>query len=285
MRLVDILFVLTAATTANAILIPTDPDGSPKASVTSSQAFGPTDKPSPEIPDEDWQEIIGIISSKIYRHGQHQPIDVVDPSTSKRGRKRPADQPSPNTPKRSRKRPMDQPSPSTPKRGRKRPIDVVDPSTPKRGRKRPADQPSPNTSSQDQQQPMDQPIPSTSRQDQQQPINESESANTVPNQVTVLSQRYQRTFNRIKQRFELSKEIQKKKRKEYYKYADLKFSQQLALAMGKEISEPMHNPEVEKRLKEKYVVARRKLSSAKKQLKNYMAKHGLESQEPKVDSD
>ncbi|KAJ8330726.1 hypothetical protein O5D80_001237 [Batrachochytrium dendrobatidis] len=269
MRLVDILFVLTAATTVNAMLIPTDNDGSPKASVTSSQAFGPTDKPSPEIPDEDWQEIIGIISSKIYRHGQQQPIDVVDPSTSKRSRKRPADQPSPNTPKRSRKRPIDVVDPSTPKRGRKRPIDVVDPNTSKRGRK----------------QPIDQPSPSTSRQDQQQPINESESSNTVTNQVTVLSQRYQRTFNRIKQRFELSKEIQKKKRKEYREYADLKFSQQLALAMGKEISEPMHNPEVEKRLKEEYVVARRKLSSAKKQLKNYMAKHGLESQEPKADSD
>ncbi|EGF78365.1 hypothetical protein BATDEDRAFT_90898 [Batrachochytrium dendrobatidis JAM81] len=299
------------------MLIPTDTDGSPKASSTSSQAFGPTDKPSPEIPDEDWQEIIGIISSKIYRHGQHQPIDVVDPSTSKRGRKRPADQPSPNTPKRSRKRPADQPSPSTssqdqqqpmdqpipntsdeywksimneirlttpedwkeivdavnsqiydqdqqqtidvvdpstPKRGRKRPIDVVDPNTSKRGRKRPADQPSPSTSRQDQQQPMDQPIPSTSRQDQQQPMNEDESANTVPNQVTVLSQRYQRTFNRIKQRFELSKIVQKKKRKEYREYANLKFSQQLALAMGKEISEPMHNPDTEKRLKENTLI-------------------------------
>ncbi|KAJ8330703.1 hypothetical protein O5D80_001216 [Batrachochytrium dendrobatidis] len=316
MRLVDILFVLTAKTTVNAILIQTDPDGSPKASVTSSQAFGPTDKPSPEIPDEDWKSIVDAINSSIFSQDWQDPIDQPSPSTSSQDQQQPMDQPIPNTSDeywksimneirlttpedwkeivdavnsqiydQDQQQTIDVVDPSTSKQGRKRPMDQPSPNTPKRSRKRPMDQPSPNTPKRGRKQPIDQPSPSTSRQDQQQPMNESESSNTVPNQVTVLSQRYQRTFNRIKKRLVTSKEIQKKKWKEYREYADLKFSQQLALAMGKEISEPMHNPEVEKRLKEEYEKARRKIYAIRRNLKNYMAKHGLESQEPKVDSD
>ncbi|KAK5670190.1 hypothetical protein QVD99_003337 [Batrachochytrium dendrobatidis] len=52
MKLVDILFVLTAAATANAILIPTDNNGSPKASGTSSQVSGPTNEPNPVTSNE-----------------------------------------------------------------------------------------------------------------------------------------------------------------------------------------------------------------------------------------
>ncbi|KAK5667755.1 hypothetical protein QVD99_005600 [Batrachochytrium dendrobatidis] len=300
MRLVDILFVLTAATTVNAILIQTDNDGSPKASVTSSQAFGPTDKPSPEIPDEDWKSIVDAINSSIFSQDWQDPIDQPSPSTSSQDQQQPMDQPIPNTSDEYWKSIMNEIRLTTPEdwkeivdavnsqiydQDQQQTIDVVDPSTPKRGRKRPIDVVDPNTSKRGRKRPADQPSPSTSRQDQQQPINEDESANTVPNQVTVLSQRYQRTFNRIKKRLVTSKEIQKKKWKEYREYADLKFSQQLALAMGKEISEPMHNPEVEKRLKEEYEKARRKIYAIRRNLKNYMAKHGLESQEPKVDSD
>ncbi|KAJ8323605.1 hypothetical protein O5D80_007497 [Batrachochytrium dendrobatidis] len=148
MKLVDILFVLTAAATANAILIPSDNNGSPQASVTSSQVSGPTNEPDPgtsddwqsimdeldlsildkdqqqpmdeagsgtfnqvsgstnepipQIPEDDWQEIMDIIHSKNPNQDQQQqnqqdPIDLVDPSTSKRGQQQPIDESSSGT--------------------------------------------------------------------------------------------------------------------------------------------------------------------------------------------
>ncbi|EGF81376.1 hypothetical protein BATDEDRAFT_87789 [Batrachochytrium dendrobatidis JAM81] len=135
----------------------------------------------------------------------------------------------------------------------------------------------------DRKQPIDQPIPSTSRQDQQQPMEQGESGNAVTNQVAVLSQKYQRTFDRMKKRLVESKKIAKEKREEYCKHADLKFSQQLALAMGKEISDSTYDPDTEKKLEQEYVAARKRVYSVRYKLKKFMERHGLRFEEPDLD--
>ncbi|EGF77040.1 hypothetical protein BATDEDRAFT_92204 [Batrachochytrium dendrobatidis JAM81] len=132
MKLVDILFVLTAAATANAILPPADKDGSPKASRTLSQVFGPTNEPDPKILEEDWQSLMDEINSSILDENWQNIFDPIDPSTS--------DQ--------EQQQSIDVAGPSIPKRGRKRLIDVVDTITSYQDWKQPIDQPSSSTSSQ-----------------------------------------------------------------------------------------------------------------------------------------
>ncbi|KAK5665051.1 hypothetical protein QVD99_008584 [Batrachochytrium dendrobatidis] len=107
MKLVDILFVLTVAATANAILIPTDNDRSPQASGTSSQVSGPTNEPSPGTSNEYQQE----------------PVDL---SLSGRIRQQPMDQPGLNTPTQGQRPTATITGPSTFKQGRKRIMDVID---------------------------------------------------------------------------------------------------------------------------------------------------------------
>ncbi|OAJ43819.1 hypothetical protein BDEG_27136 [Batrachochytrium dendrobatidis JEL423] len=173
-------------------------------------------------------------------------------------------------------------SPSTSKRSRKRPINEIRPSIFSQVSGS-TNEDSSSAPKRDRKQPIDQPIPSTSRQDQQQPMIHNESSNTSSNQATVLSQKYQRSFNRIKQRLVESKKIAKEKREKYCKHADLKFSQQLALAMGKEISEPRHNPDTEKKLKQEYEKASRRVYSIRHDLKVFMERHGLRFEEPDSD--
>ncbi|KAJ8330573.1 hypothetical protein O5D80_001548 [Batrachochytrium dendrobatidis] len=60
MKLVDILLVLSATATTNAILIPTDNNSPSQTSSTSSQVSGSTNKPDSEISDEYQQEPIDI---------------------------------------------------------------------------------------------------------------------------------------------------------------------------------------------------------------------------------
>ncbi|EGF77673.1 hypothetical protein BATDEDRAFT_91533 [Batrachochytrium dendrobatidis JAM81] len=409
MKLVDILFVLTAAATANAILIPTDNDGSLHASSTSSQVSGPTSEPSPdtfdqkwqdimdeldlnifsqdqqqpidqsspdtfnqvsgsanepnsEIPDQDWQDIMDIINSSTSNQNQQQSIDELDPSTSNQDQQQPIDQPSQSTPKRSRKRPIDepgsniskydqkqsmnQPGPSASKQGRKQSIDepgpgipdknwqrlidevnsdtfedwrelfdIVDQSTSNQNKQQstdeldpsifdenwidlfdiadsstsnqvsgPTNEPNPDISNQTQQQPIDVVDPGTYNQDQHQPTDESESDNTVPNQVTGLSQRYQKTFDGINRRLVTSKVIRKKKYKEYHEYIALGLKQRLALS-SEETSELGYSPKTEIRLKHEHLVARKKVNSIRQQLRKFVKKRGLEFQEPDSDSD
>ncbi|EGF77919.1 hypothetical protein BATDEDRAFT_91320 [Batrachochytrium dendrobatidis JAM81] len=417
MKLVDILLVLSAAATANAILIPTGNDGLPQASGTFSQVSDPTNEPNPgtsddwqsivdavnlsildedwkylfdpidpNTSDQDWQQLIDQPSSStfsqvsgtadkpdsnIYNQDQQQPMDQPSPSTPKRGRKRPIDEPGSNISKYDQKQSMNQPSPSASKQSRKQsvdepgldipdkdwqhlidevnsntfedwrelfdiaglntpsqvsdsidqvgpsnfdkyqqqpadktsssipdqtqqhpidatdlnisdqdpqqPIDQSSPSTSKRSRKRRIDQPSPSTSRQDQQQPME--------QDQQQPMIHDESGNTVPNQATVLNERDQRTFDRMKKRLVASKIVQKKKHKKYCDYEAIGLEQQLALERGEEISGSTYDPKVEKQLKEEYVAASRKVPSIRQRLKRFMKRRGLEFQEPDSDLD
>ncbi|KAJ8329282.1 hypothetical protein O5D80_002498 [Batrachochytrium dendrobatidis] len=214
----------------------------------------PADKTSSSIPKQTQQHPIDATDLNISNQDPQQPIDQSSPSTSSQGRKRPiGDSSSSGAPKRSRKRRIDQPNPSTSDEYWKPLFDIINPN-----------------------------IPS---QDQQQPMGESESANTVSNQIAGLSEQDQRTFNRIKQRLVESKKIAKEKRKEYRDYADLKFSQQLALARGEKISEPRYDPKVEKRLKQEYVAARIKVTGTRRNLKRFMKRRGLEFEEPDSDSD
>ncbi|KAK5667727.1 hypothetical protein QVD99_005835 [Batrachochytrium dendrobatidis] len=320
MKLVDILFVLTAAATANAILIPTDNNGSPKASGTCSQVSGPTDEPSPQIPDQDWQDIMDIINSNTSNQDQHQPMDQPSPSTPKRGRKRPIDEPGSNTSKYDQQQPMDQAGPSASKQSRKQSTDEPGLDIPDKYWQRlideinsntfedwqelfdiaglntpsqafdPIDQVGSSNFDKYQQQPADQPSSVQDQQqpmeqDQQQPMIHDESGNTVSNQVTGLNERDQRTFDRIRQRLVASKKIAKEKREEYWDYEAIGLEQQSALERGEEISGSTYDPNVEKKLKEEYVAARIKVSSIRQDFKRFMKRRGLEFQEPDSDSD
>ncbi|EGF82913.1 hypothetical protein BATDEDRAFT_85650 [Batrachochytrium dendrobatidis JAM81] len=298
MKLVHILFVLTAAATVNAILIPTGNDRSPQASGTFSRVSDPTNEPTPEIPDEDWQDIMDIINSSTSNQDQQQSIDVVDPSTSKLAQERPIDELGPSISEQDWKAIIDNPDPGIPEdwkdlidtvnsnidnQDQQQPIDVAGSSTSKRGRKRPADIAGPNVSKRIRQQPIDVAGPSTSRQDQQQPMDQGESANTVTDQVIGLSERYQRTFNRIKKRLLASKVVREKKHKEYRDYAALRFEQWSALARGEEISGSRYDPKVEKQLKQEYLTAGKKIYVVRQELKAFMKRRGLEFEEPDLD--
>ncbi|KAJ8331062.1 hypothetical protein O5D80_001072 [Batrachochytrium dendrobatidis] len=107
MKFIDILFVLSAAATANAILVSDNGNDSVQASSTSSQVPSPTNKPNPGTSGQSQQYLL-------YR---------TDPGVPKRSRKRPMDQPGPSAPKRSRKQSMNQPGPSTSNQDQQQPMD------------------------------------------------------------------------------------------------------------------------------------------------------------------
>ncbi|KAK5667735.1 hypothetical protein QVD99_005843 [Batrachochytrium dendrobatidis] len=116
-------------------------------------------------------------------------------------------------------------------------------------------------------------------------MNQSESANTVPNQIAGLSQKYQRTFDGIKKKFVASKKIVKEKWKAYNEYIAFGLEQWSALARGEEISKPKYSPDTEKKLEQEYRDASRRVYIIRQELKRFMIKHGLEFQEPKAESD
>ncbi|KAJ8328606.1 hypothetical protein O5D80_003187 [Batrachochytrium dendrobatidis] len=202
MKLVDILFVLTAAATVNAILIPTGNDGSPQASGTSSQVSGPTDELESGISNEYQEEPVNLsIPGRIRQHSMYQSSSNI-----------------------------------------------------------------PN-------------------QDQQQSMDEDESDNAGPNQVAVLSEKYQRTFDRMKKILAAYKKIAKKTHKDYNNYEFLGSEHQLALARGEDISESKYDPDTEIRLRQEYRKAGKRMNDAKLRLKRFMIKHGLDFEEPSSDSD
>ncbi|KAK5670965.1 hypothetical protein QVD99_002736 [Batrachochytrium dendrobatidis] len=106
MKFIDILFVLSAAATANAILVSDNGNDSAQASSTSSQVPSPTNKPNPGTSGQGQQYL--------HRTG---------PSAPKRSRKRPISEPGPSAPKRSRKQSMNQPGPSTSNQDQQQPMD------------------------------------------------------------------------------------------------------------------------------------------------------------------
>ncbi|KAJ8330320.1 hypothetical protein O5D80_001321 [Batrachochytrium dendrobatidis] len=313
MKLVDILFVLTVAATANAILIPTDNDGSPKASVTSSQVSSPTsepnpgtsdeyqedpmnlslsgrirqqpmDQPDPNTPNQGQRPTATVTGSSTFKQGRKRIMDVIDLLISRQNQQRPIDEVDPNASKQSQQQPMDQPNPSTSKRSRKRPINEIRPSIFSQASGS-TNEPSPSAPKRDRKQPMNQPSPSTSSQDQQQPMGQGESSNTASNRVIILSQKYQETLDGLKQGLVASKKIQKKKRQEYNDHTDLGLEQQSALAMGEDISGSTYNPKTEIRLKQEYEKASKRVYNFRQRLKDFMKEHGLRFQEPDSDSD
>ncbi|KAK5669100.1 hypothetical protein QVD99_004862 [Batrachochytrium dendrobatidis] len=124
---------------------------------------------------------------------------------------------------------------------------------------------------------------STSNQDQQQPMNEADSASTSSSRMIILNEKYQITFDRLRKRLELSKEIRNKKRQEYHKFMTFGYRKWSALAMGKEIHGSKYNPEDEIRLKQEYVAVRNRVASVRKELKKFTERHGLEFDEPDSD--
>ncbi|KAK5668154.1 hypothetical protein QVD99_005193 [Batrachochytrium dendrobatidis] len=139
MKLVDILFVLSAAATANAILPPADKYGSPQASGTFSQVSDPTNEPNPGTSD-DWQEVMDAINSSIFDENWQSIFDSIDSSTSDQDWQQPIDEFNLNIPNQDQHQPMGQPSPSTPKRSQKRPIDEHGSSISKQSRKQSTDE-------------------------------------------------------------------------------------------------------------------------------------------------
>ncbi|OAJ45437.1 hypothetical protein BDEG_28577 [Batrachochytrium dendrobatidis JEL423] len=256
---------------------------------------------------EEWQELFDIAGLNTPSQVS-DPIDQVDSNTFDKDQQQPADQPSSSISDQTQQHPIDATDLNIPNKDPQQPIDQSSPSTSSQGRKRPIDETSQNTCSQapgstnepnpstsdeywkplfdiinpniPSQDPIDVAGPSTSSQDQQQPMDQGESANTVTNQVIVLSERYQRTFNRIKQRLELSEIIQNNKRKECREYAALKFEQWSALSMGEDISGSKYDPKVEKQLKEEYKKISRRVHDVKYELKRFMKRRGLKLEEP-----
>ncbi|KAJ8324315.1 hypothetical protein O5D80_006579 [Batrachochytrium dendrobatidis] len=201
MKLVDIVFVLTAAATANAILISADNNGSPQASSTSSQVSGSTNEPNPGTSD-DWQRIMDAIDLSLSDQDWQEIIDPIDsdqdwqnvvdrPSSDTFSQiSGPTDKPDSNIPK-GWQQSMDQPGPSASKQSRKqstnepglvfpdkywqRLIDEVDSDTFEEWQKL-FDISDPSTSSQDQQHSTDQSNPSTYGQNQQQSMDTIDSS-------------------------------------------------------------------------------------------------------------
>ncbi|EGF78807.1 hypothetical protein BATDEDRAFT_90258 [Batrachochytrium dendrobatidis JAM81] len=263
MKLVDILFVLSAAATANAILIPADNDGSPQASSTSSQVSVSTNEPNPGTSNEYQQESMDL---SIHNRIQQRPMYQPNPNTPGPNQRPTVIVFGPNVLKQGRKRIIDL---TTSDQDQQQPTDVAGPSTPKRG----------------QTQPIDQPSPSTSNQNQQQPMDKVEPGNTASNQVTELSEKDQKTFDSLKQKLVASKELRNKKRKEYYGSMALGFKQWSVLEKGEQISGLRYDPKVEKQLKQEYEAAGIKVTGTRRNLKRFMRKHGLEFEEPNSDSD
>ncbi|EGF78416.1 hypothetical protein BATDEDRAFT_90629 [Batrachochytrium dendrobatidis JAM81] len=277
MKLVEILFVLSVAATANAILIPADNDDSPQASGTSSQLSGPTNEPNPGT-SEYWKSLMDIINSKNPNQDQQDPIDIVDPSTSRRGRKRPIDELGPSISEQDWKLIIDQPDPGIPEDWRDL-IDAVN-SNILKDQQQSMSQPSPSTLKRSRKRPIDQPSSRTPKRGKQQLMGQGRSANTSSNQAIVLSKEDQETLDDIKKILVVSKKIQKKKWQAYHENTALAFSKQLALTMGQRISESRYNPEVEKQLKQEYKKAGTRVCNLRQRLKRFMRKRGLKFEEP-----
>ncbi|KAK6093781.1 hypothetical protein MT418_8453 [Batrachochytrium dendrobatidis] len=219
---------------------------------TFNQVSGSTNEPIPQIPEDDWQEIMDIIHSKNPNQDQQQqnqqdPIDLVDPSTSKRGQKRPMDKSSSGTFNQVSGS-TNEPIPQIPDDDWQEIMDIIHSNIPG-NQQYSTDEVNSSTSNQDQQNPIDQPSQSTSNQDQQQPMNEADSASTSSSRMIILNEKYQITFDRLRKRLELSKEIRNKKRQEYHKFMTFGYRKWSALAMGKEIHGSKYNPEDEKKAK------------------------------------
>ncbi|KAJ8322509.1 hypothetical protein O5D80_001901 [Batrachochytrium dendrobatidis] len=282
MRLINILFVLSAAATANAILIPTDNDDSPKVSSTSSQVSGPTNEPSPGTSD-DWQQPMDIVGSSTFNEdwkklfdqinlntpnqGQQQTIDVASPSSSNQmfG---PTNQPSPSTFNEDWKKLFDQINLNTPNQGQQQTIDVASPSSSNQGRQQLMDQPGPNTFKQGRKRQMDRDDPSTLKRVRKQPMDD---VKTVSNRKTSLVKASQ-IITKLKEKFREAKQMERKTYQAYTSYEVIGFRQRVALVTGQDISGSTYDPEVEKQLKQDYEKASKEVNDIGQKLR-FMKRH------------
>ncbi|EGF80827.1 hypothetical protein BATDEDRAFT_88474 [Batrachochytrium dendrobatidis JAM81] len=185
MKLVDILFVLAVATTANAILIPIDNNGSLQTSRTLSQVSGPTDEPNPGTSNEYQQEPVDLsLPGRIRQQPMDQPnpntpgpnqrptVIVFGPNILKQGRKRIIEQPSSSTPSQVPD-PIDQVGPNTFDKYQQQPGDKTSSGIPDQTQQHLMDATDLNIFDKDQQQPIDQPSQSTPKQSRKRPIGDS----------------------------------------------------------------------------------------------------------------
>ncbi|KAJ8325404.1 hypothetical protein O5D80_006340 [Batrachochytrium dendrobatidis] len=117
MKFIDILFLLSAAATANAILVSDNGNDSVQASSTSSQVSGPTNEPEPGTSRQSQQYL--------HRTGPSAPKRI-----RKRIRKRPSGRPGSSTFNPDHKQLMYQPGQSTSNQDQKQPMDQPGPSAP-----------------------------------------------------------------------------------------------------------------------------------------------------------
>ncbi|KAK5664383.1 hypothetical protein QVD99_000032 [Batrachochytrium dendrobatidis] len=257
------------------------------------------DQPSPSTPKRSRKRPIDEPGSNISKQDQQQSMNQPGPSASKQSRKQSTDEPGLVFPDKYWQRLIDEVNSDTFEDWQELfdiaglntpsqvsdPIDQVGPNTSDQDQQQPADQPSSGIPNQTQQHLMDATGPSTSSQDQQQPMGESESANTVSNQIAGLCEKYQSTFNRIKQKLVESKEIREKKLKEYCDYKAIGFEQWSALERGEDISGSRYSPDTEKKLKKEYAMTGKKVWELRYQLKRFMKRHGLKFEELGLDLD
>ncbi|EGF79267.1 hypothetical protein BATDEDRAFT_89915 [Batrachochytrium dendrobatidis JAM81] len=299
MKLVDILLVLSAAATANAILIPFKKDGSLQESGTSSQVSVPTNEPNPGTSDQDWQSIAvqpGLsISDEYWKHlideagssipkDLQQPVNQPDSSTSGQDQQYPVDQPGlsisdeywkqlideadSSTPEDLQKL-SDIVEPSTSKQGQQYPVNQPSPSTPKRGRKRPIDL---TTSDEDQQYPVNQPSPSTPKQSRKRPIDVVKPSNTAPYQKVEKS--------KVIGAFNLQKELRATIREQesayrlYRDYAAAGLEQKSKLEKGLKVIGIEHDLKLERQLKQDCKDIKMKISILKQRLRDFILAHG-----------
>ncbi|OAJ44681.1 hypothetical protein BDEG_27888 [Batrachochytrium dendrobatidis JEL423] len=271
MKLVDILLVLSATATTNAILIPTDNNSPSQTSGTSSQVSGPTNEPSPNTSDQNWQNIViqpGLsISDKYWQYlidevgsdtlnDWKELFDIADSNTPKKGQQQSIGQPSPNTYSQGQKRPTDKLDPGTSEEQWQDIMDLINSDTCKKG----------------QQQPVNQPSPSTPKQSRKQPTDKSKSGTTGLNQKT-LSTQDQNALD-LKE-IETSREI-REKCQAYYDYVTIGLKQKSALARGEKISEPKHKPEIQNILREECISPNDRIVKARQRLKDLMEKQNQE---------
>ncbi|KAK5665486.1 hypothetical protein QVD99_007834 [Batrachochytrium dendrobatidis] len=307
MKFIDILFVLSAAATANAILIPADSDGSPQASETSSQVSDPTNEPSPNTSDQSQQQPMNVVDPRVLSKYWKVPVNLVDPSvldeysrilmneirlSTPEDWKQLLDTLNSGTSNQDQQL-IDVAGSSTSNKDQQQPtneldlniseqywqylIDKPDPNIPKEWKSL-IDQINSNAAEKDQQ-PMDETNPNTSNKSWKRPINKEKSENTGSNQDIQPGTKLW-MLDKLKSGIEEAEIIQRKKRQAYNSYVINRFKQKVALSRGEVIYGSRYSSEAERKYKKEYIIATKHVEYTKLKLKRFMKKHGLEFGNP-----
>ncbi|KAJ8328527.1 hypothetical protein QVD99_000050 [Batrachochytrium dendrobatidis] len=97
MKFIDIIFVLTAAATANAVLVSDNGNDLVQASSTSSQVSSPTNEPGPSTPKRGHKRPTNGSGSSAPKRGREQSIDVASSSASSQDQQQPMDEEKPGS--------------------------------------------------------------------------------------------------------------------------------------------------------------------------------------------